>query len=126
MGSGEQQAQAEQLVCERNLQNCIHFLGNVSHEKCLSVMSQCDLFVRPTFADGDANSVREALSLGIPVVASDVGNRPPGTVLFRTGDVDDLAAKIEETWSRPRPRPNVDKNAAATDNFKSLLDIYYR
>ena len=124
MGSGAQQAQAERLVCEKGLQNCIHFLGNVSHEKCISVMSQCDLFVRPTFADGDANSVREALSMGIPVVASDVGNRPPGTVLFRTGDVDDLAAKIEETWSRPHPRPNCDRNATATGNFKSLLDIY--
>ena len=124
MGSGEQQAQAEQLVCERDLQNCIHFLGNVSHEKCISVMSQCDLFVRPTFADGDANSVREALSLGIAVVASDVGNRPLGTVLFRAGDIDDLAAKIEETLSRPRPRPDCDRNAAATGNFKSLLDIY--
>jgi len=124
MGSGEQQAQAEQLVCEWALQNRIHFLGNVSHEKCISVMSQCDLFVRPTFADGDANSVREALSLGIPVVASDVGNRPLGTVLFRTGDVDDLVAKIEETWSRPRPRLHLNSNAAATGNFNSLLELY--
>ena len=124
MGSGDEQAQAEQLVRERNLQNCILFLGNVSHEKCISVMSRCDLFVRPTFADGDANSVREALSLGIPVVASDVGNRPPGTVLFRTGDVDDLVAKIEETWSRPHPLPHADRNETAAANFKSLLDIY--
>jgi len=124
MGSGERQAQAEQLVGHRNLQNYILFLGNVSHEKCISVMSRCDVFVRPTFADGDANSVREALSLGIRVVASDIVNRPPETVLFRTGDVDDLVAKIEETLSRPRPRSDCDRNAAAMANFKSLLDIY--
>ena len=124
MGSGEQQAQAEQLVCERDLQNCIHFLGNVSHEKCISVMSQCDLFLRTTLADGDANSLREALSLGIPIVASDVGNRPPEAVLFRTGDVDDLVAKIEEVWSMPRPQLGCNENPNGTSNFKSLLDIY--
>ena len=132
MGSGERQAQAEQLVCERHLQNSILFKGNVSHGLCISVMSRCDLFVRPTLADGDANSVREALSLGIPVVASDVGHRPPGTVLFRTGDVDDLVAKIEETLSGPRLRSNRDRNAMASqaggagadDSFQCLLDMY--
>jgi len=121
MGSGERQAEAMQLLTKRRLENCIYLLGNVPHQKCISVMSRCDLLVRPALADGDASSVREALSLGVPVVASDVGNRPAGTVLFRTGDLDDLVSKIEETWSRPHLPPG---NYQATGNFKSLLDIY--
>jgi len=101
MGSGEQQTDAEQLVAQRGLQRFLRFLGNLEHEKCLSVMSQCDLFVRPALADGDANCVREALALGIPVVASTAGHRPSGTILFQSGNVADLVLKIEEACSRP-------------------------
>jgi len=57
---------------------------------------QCDLFLRPTTSDGDAVSVREALSLGVPVVASDCVPRPPGAVTYRTGDVADLFNKVEQ------------------------------
>ena len=52
--------------------------------------------MRSTFADGDAITVREALDLGIPVVASDVVARPPGAVLFTTGDEADLSRKLIE------------------------------
>jgi glycosyltransferase involved in cell wall biosynthesis len=45
------------------------------------------IFVRPTRAEGDAVSVREAQSRGIPVIASDVVPRPPGVVVFPTDDV---------------------------------------
>ena len=59
----------------------------------LPVLARASVFVRPTNTEGDSNSVREALSLGIPTVASDVAERPPGTVLFRNRDLDDLALK---------------------------------
>jgi glycosyltransferase involved in cell wall biosynthesis len=42
----------------------------------------CDVFLRPTTTDGDANSIREALWTGTPVVASDAVPRPDGCVLF--------------------------------------------
>jgi glycogen(starch) synthase len=103
MGSGEQQAEAEQLVAQRGLQRFVRFLGNLEHEKCLSVISQCDLFLRPALADGDANCVREALALGIPVIASTAGYRPPGTVLFQSGNVRDLVLNTPG-WRRRRHR----------------------
>jgi glycosyltransferase involved in cell wall biosynthesis len=39
------------------------------------------IYLRPTRIDGDAVSIREALTLGIPVAASDVVHRPQGTRL---------------------------------------------
>jgi glycogen(starch) synthase len=123
MGSGEQQEQARQMVAERGLQAVIFFLGNVDHEKCLSIMSQCDLFVRPALADGDANCVREALALGIPVIASRVGTRPPGTILFQTGNVEDLITKIDETWSRPAPRLP-EAGTVSKGHIENLIGIY--
>ena len=128
MGGGEGQAMAQRLVREQGLSNHIVLLGNVEHDKCLSIMSRCDLFVRPTLVDGDANSVREALALEIPVVASDVGNRPAGAILFRTGDADDLAVKLSDTIAEtcfismvPR-KPSCPPTSSG--QIRNLIDIY--
>src|SRR5262249_38091919 len=96
MGSGDARDSAERDVRAAGLAGNVLFLGDVDHEKCLRVMAACDVFVRPTLEDGDSISVREALSLGVPVVASRVGTRPPGAILFRPGDSAELAACIEE------------------------------
>jgi glycosyltransferase involved in cell wall biosynthesis len=44
------------------------------------------VFMRPTRADGDALSIREAQQAGVPVVASDAVRRPAGVVVFPTED----------------------------------------
>ena len=64
--------------------------------KCFRFREQqkSDVFVRPTFMDGDAISVREAGTLGVPVVASNVGTRPEGTVLFEVGNKSQLVKQI--------------------------------
>ena len=96
LGSGEDEPAARQRLRAEGMDGWVCLTGDLSHELCLTVMARSDVFVRPTLVDGDANSVREALSLGVPVVASDVGNRPPGTVLFRCGSREELVARIDE------------------------------
>jgi glycosyltransferase involved in cell wall biosynthesis len=79
--------------------------GDVGHALCLCLMSKSDLFVRPTYQDGDAISVREAVAAGVPVVASNVGTRPPGVALFRAGNVDELTKTLSahlEGEARPQ------------------------
>ncbi|PYS32840.1 MAG: glycosyl transferase, partial [Acidobacteria bacterium] len=61
--------------------------GDVGHELCLTLMARSAVFSRPTLRDGDSISVREAAALGVPVVASNVGTRPEGVLLFEPGDV---------------------------------------
>jgi glycosyltransferase involved in cell wall biosynthesis len=59
------------------------------HEKNLSfvkLIEQSDFTCRLTNTDGDALSIRESLFLNKPIVASDVTERPEGTVLFNTRD----------------------------------------
>ena len=74
--------------------NSIYFTGQLSNQAVLAVMSRLTIFIRPTYFDGDSISVREALSLGIPVVASDTGLRPSGVILFPKGNKDKLAESI--------------------------------
>jgi glycogen(starch) synthase len=119
MGSGEHEREARRRVREAGLEENILLLGDVEHDACLAVMSRSDVFIRPTFEDGDSISVREARSLGVPVVASRVGTRPPGVILFEPGEVEDLVAKLELAMVAGRSEPVVD-----TDSGTRLMEIY--
>lgn len=63
-------------------------------------LRRSDIFVRPTRSDGDSIAVREALGLGLPVIASDTGFRPGGVVVFPVGDHKALADRIVEVASK--------------------------
>lgn len=89
-GAGE----AADLVQALDLSRQVQFLDQIPHARCLAFVACSHLFVRPSLVDGDALSVREALAMGIPVVASDTGLRPTGTILFRNGDSADLETKM--------------------------------
>lgn len=96
----------------------IHDFGEVRHSAALGLISNSDVFVRPTTADGDSVSVREALALGVRCVASDVVPRPWGTTLFRTGDAKDLAQRIAEALRSEAAR------AEPADAGPALVDVY--
>lgn len=71
-----------------------NLLFNTQNGVFVPVLQEADVFVRPTNTDGDAVSVREALFIGIPTVASDAVARPDGTILFRTRDLDEFVAAV--------------------------------
>lgn len=48
----------------------------------LPLFKYANVYVRPSKTDGDSLAVREALSLGCPVVASDKAVRPQGTFVY--------------------------------------------
>lgn len=81
---------------------------------------RADVLVRPTATDGDAVSVREALWLGVPVVASDCVPRPQGTIVVATRDLAALARGIETA---------LDGGAVArseSDPFREVVAVYER
>ena len=119
MGSGEERSEAEKLVRDAGLEDNVFLLGDVSHDACLALISVCHVFLRTTFEDGDSISVREALSLGVPVVASRIGTRPPGVFLFHPGNVDEMLAKIEQALASKRA--NQLQMAGCQDR---LMEIY--
>jgi glycosyltransferase involved in cell wall biosynthesis len=95
MGDGEERRAAEELIRRRGLEGVMLLTGDVGHSLCLALMSRSDVFVRTTYQDGDAISVREALAAGVPVAASDVGVRPSGVELFEPGDLDGLVRVLK-------------------------------
>ena len=94
-------------------------LGELARPAGLGVVAAAHVFVRPTYADGDALTVREALALGRPVVASDVAPRPPGTLLFRTGDALALSDALLAALSRDVPAA-----PPSADGAVEILELY--
>ncbi len=99
----------------------VYALGELEHPAAVATMRVCDVFVRPSRTDGDSVSVREALAVGRLVVASDVGLRPPGCLLFPVGDARALAERLVEAGRAPRPRASV---APLRDPVDDLWAIY--
>lgn len=91
------------------------------------ILRRADAFVRTPRHEGDAISVREALAVGTPVVASAVGFRPSGVASYRPADSADLAATLGDTLAR---RTRSDRDRADTDegeeNLRFLLAAYRR
>ena len=70
----------------------------------IPVLSRASAFVRPSREDGDSVAVREALSFGLPVLASDVVVRPQEAVLVTMRDPEALAAALGPFLARlPAP-----------------------
>jgi glycosyltransferase involved in cell wall biosynthesis len=110
------------LVAEQGLQGHVHLCGNLEHAQCLAAMQRSALFLRPTRFDGDALSVREALSLGVPVVASTTDFRPPGVILYRRDCFEDLVARVMGALGTQNM--NAVCCTKNTDNLKQLRDLY--
>lgn len=90
-------------VIKEGLSNNISFLGNV--ENIPAFLEKIDIFVLPSRYEGFGISLIEAMSMGIPCIASDldgpaeiIGNNERGE-LFQVGNADELAAKIRHIIS---------------------------
>lgn len=117
---GQEDAERVRALARRyRVEDRVEYLGPLEHAQALAVIAASDAFVRPALADGDAISVREALALGVPVVASAVGTRPEGVLLFRNGDSLDLAAQLCARLASPRG-----KASSAASGLEPLLQIY--
>jgi glycosyltransferase involved in cell wall biosynthesis len=108
-------------LAARGVNGGVLALGEIPNEAALAVIAASDVFVRPTRADGDAVSVREALSQGRPVVASAVGHRPPGCLLFPAGDARALAARLVEAARLP---PGAAPLLPVRDPLDGIFAIY--
>lgn len=87
------------------------------------VLAKSNVFVRPTATDGDANSIREALAMRIPVVASDVVDRPDGCLVHRNRDLDSLVEKTRiALGSQSADRPST--SMMLTGQSRECIDTY--
>ena len=119
-GSLEQELRARIHAC--TYAEHIRLCGDVPHAITMAAISQANVMLRTTLFDGDAVSVREALHLGTPVIASDNGMRPDGVHLIPKQNLQALLRAVEETLAQPL-RNRADRGTDES-NVQAVFDFY--
>ena len=104
MGDGEEEKSLKNLASELGIRDKVHFHGRLPFDRVQCAMSDATVLVHPSNGIGDAvpTVIKEAMGLGLPVIASDVAGIPELLDHGRCGrlvppqDVQALAAAIEE------------------------------
>lgn len=111
------------LAREKGVEGNLYF--NTRQGPFIPVLAEADVFVRPTNTDGDATSIREALALGVPSVVSDVVERPEGSLLFRTRDLDDFEEKVRQVLSKTGPNQGT-RTFVVSEEDKQRIELQVR
>jgi glycogen synthase len=122
LGSGSLKDELRTRVQQQPCAEHILLPGDVPHATTMEAMFRSRILLRTTLYDGDAISVREALQLGTPVIATDNAMRPAGVRLIPKSDLSALLVAIEQQLSQPAPP----KSRAGRDesNLQAVLDFY--
>ncbi len=76
IGTGYQEESLKKLAKGKELENYVKFLGQKTNAEVADYMNASDLLVLPSLNEGLPVVVYEALSCGIPVVATNVAGTP--------------------------------------------------
>ena len=122
VGSGNEEENLRKEIAAQKYSENILLAGDVPHEAVLHLIKRADALLRTTLFDGDAISIREALFLETPVIATDNKMRPEGVRLIKTGDAEDLQRAIIEILREGKRQ----KNSKPDDwsNIDRILQIY--
>lgn len=128
------------LTKRLGVENKITFLGNCSAEQMRAAFLDANLFVLPSTVENSPNSLGEAMLLGVPCAASDVGGVSAMLVsgqeglVVPPGDVSALAEAICRVFAQEKTAEAMGRAAHAhaalthdpDKNLSDLLEIYRR
>lgn len=122
----------------KKLAGHVEWLGWISGKEKEKYLQECDIFVLPTYFEGQPVSVLEAMAASCVVVASEVGGIPmmitgeENGIFVQPRDTISLEWGLERVLTDPKlcrhlalaARQRVEKEFSLEDNMKKLLEIY--
>lgn len=124
IGSGSLETHLVSLVKQKKLEPYVKITGDLPHEITVQMISAANMLLRTTRFDGDAISVREALYLGTPVIATDNGMRPKGVITIQTPADSATLASTVENIIRERTSTIPLNDTTESDNVELVLSLY--
>lgn len=126
IGSGSLDAELRALIAKQPYAEHLLLAGDTPHGSTLRAIQDCRMLLRTTHYDGDALSVREALDMGTPVIATDNGMRPAGCHLIpKPPQREPLVEKIENVLAEPPQKVTTSRaTEAGTENLDRVIALY--
>ena len=127
-----------ELLKEYGLGNSVVFTGSLNAEGIKERLLKSSVFVCPSSIENSPNSLGEAMMLGVPCIASEVGGIPGifkrdvDGLSFANGDYEGLADCIDKMWSDEEKALQYAEKASMHAhithnpelNYKRLIEIY--
>ncbi len=128
----------EKLVKELGLEENICWLGRLRQEELAKAYTKASVFVLPSSIENHSSSLKEAMAVGVPSVASAVGGVPEyvehgeNGLLYRFEEYDVLAGHIAQLFENPdlgdalsqNARKDMKKLHADTDMYRTVVGVY--
>ena len=120
VGSGSLETNLREQIALKKYSDRILLVNDVEHDVALHLIEKADALLRLTQYDGDAISVREALFLRTPVIATDNGMRPDGVNLVSSEPIaEEVVNKIDKVLTSEE----VTKNNQTVDGQRNIADV---
>lgn len=134
VGGGDQFKNLQSLAESLGIAGRVKFLGYVTDEELRQAYTRATVFAMPSIAELQSIATMEAMASALPVVAADAMALPhlvhdgENGHLFRPGDAQDLADKLENVLTLPQEELDVLKNASlrivATHDIQTTISTF--
>lgn len=114
VGDGPNKEELENLIQKLNLKQKIYLLGGIDRQEVRKIYLFGDIYVLTSNWEGLSRSVIEAMSCGLPVIASDVGGNAEAVdescgFLVQRGDVERVKDALEKLITDKKLREKMGK-----------------
>ncbi|QZY55332.1 glycosyltransferase [Crassaminicella profunda] len=109
-------------IKKKNIENSFLFVNE--RIPLYPVLRKSDIFIRPTNTDSYGVSIAEAIYYDIPSIASDVCDRPQGTILFKSRDQEDLEEKVIDVINNYEQYKAKVEEVQIKDYAEDVLEAY--
>lgn len=139
IGDGPERDNIKKIINENKLTN-VKMLGFMKREEAFNILKDTKALIVPSqWYEGFPMTIVEAFSLGVPVIASDIGNLSSiinnrNGLLFKHNDISELINKIKKMSLNRELNKELNNGAYETYenlysdkiNYKQLLNVYIK
>jgi len=131
IGDGNYKTPIQWAIRDLNLENHVFLLGSKSQSEIKELLLKSNIYFHPSVSEGISNSVIEAMSIGLPVVVSDVGGMKEAIPTDEYGylvparDWREMAVALENLMNNPDKRIQIGETASkfVKSKFSSTQQI---
>jgi len=130
-GHGEIES-VKHLAKSLDIENIIHYLGWVTNSNKIQAYQNADIFILPSYHEGQPMTILEAMAAGCTIISTTVGGIPETVInnkealLYKAGNINALANYIAQLASIPQIRLRLADAAMTRLNNSFSSDILYK